>query len=687
MATSSRMRRRAAALAVLMAVSAFLLAVPGASAQAAPEDVPISGHGYGHGRGLSQWGAFGYATRFGWNHRQILAHYYSTAGTADIGNPEMTVRLAALDHTEPTVTSAQPFVAGGRQLAAGTAARISRNADGTWQLTTRSGCSGTVTGSTPVAQPVFATVADPGNDVTRMLTLCMPEPRAYRGALAVVWDGALHTVNRLPMEDYLRGVLPREVPASWGDAAGGAGTNALRAQAVAARSYAQSESRFPDAKTCDTTTCQVYNGAGLSGARIEDPRTDRAVADTSGDVLTIGGRVARTEFHSSSGGWTAGGTFPAVRDEGDVASPYRDWAVTLTRSGISAAFGVGPLQSITVLGRNGLGAEGGRVLSVRVTGTTRSVVVDGNAFRTALGLRSDWFAVGSFLPAFDPRRDDLSPVAVAAARTAAGTVLAAVRGTDRAVWVTTGTAAGFGAFQRIPGLLTQRGPAAVSFDGTRVHVHAVGDDRGLWQTWTDVDAQGRPRAWAPWQPLGGLLTTAPAVASAGNDRLAVVARGTDGALWSRAWTGAVWTAWTSLGGLAIGAPAVDVDGNGYRVLVVGTDGQVWSRGVAATGGPGADWTPALGHSALAPAASATAWWASSIRAVATGNGTGGVRETWGIGPVVDIGGLVTSAVALSEFGTTEVWAFARGSDNALWWNVVAGSGASSSWRRIGGTLA
>jgi hypothetical protein len=176
------------------------------------------------------------------------------------------------------------------------------------------------------------------------------------------------------------------------------------------------------------------------------------------------------------------------------------------------------------------------------------------------------------------------------------------------------------------------------------------------------------------------------VASVGNDRLAVVARGADGALWSRAWTGSVWTPWQSLGGLAISAPALDVDGGAYRVLVVGTDGGVWSRGVSATGGAGAGWTPVLGNSEVAPAASGTAWWARSIRAAATGNGTGGIRETWGTGPVVDIGGRITSGIALAEFGTTEVWAFARGGDNRLWWNVVTGSGASSSWRPVGGIL-
>jgi hypothetical protein len=114
-------------------------------------------------------------------------------------------------------------------------------------------------------------------------------------------------------------VVPRESPASWADQGGGAGLNALKAQAVAARSYAWAENRNPPLyKTCDTTACQVYGGAGLNGVRIEDARTDKAIADTAGEVRLLNGSVARTEFSSSTGGWTAGGTFPAVEDTGDV---------------------------------------------------------------------------------------------------------------------------------------------------------------------------------------------------------------------------------------------------------------------------------------------------------------------------------------------------------------------------------
>ena len=195
------------------------------------------------------------------------------------------------------------------------------------------------------------------------------------------------------MEDYLRGVVPRESPASWGDASGGKGMAALQAQAVAARSYAAAQNRYSWAKTCDNQNCQVYGGAGLNGVVTEDSRTNTAVTSTAGKVLTnSSGAIVSAEFSSSTGGWTAGGTFPAVQDLGDAASPNHDWSTTIPASTIGNAFGVGTLQSISTTG-NGLGADGGRVLTAAVKGSTRTVTVTGNQFRSTLGLMSDWFVV------------------------------------------------------------------------------------------------------------------------------------------------------------------------------------------------------------------------------------------------------------------------------------------------------
>ena len=113
--------------------------------------------------------------------------------------------------------------------------------------------------------------------------------------------------------------------------------HALRAQAVAARSYAWAERRSDWAQTCDTQSCQVYGGrASQDGATftdLEPATTDQAVDDTKGQVrvFTADGKVARTEFSSSTGGYTAGGTFPAVPDEGDAvdSNPSANWTARI----------------------------------------------------------------------------------------------------------------------------------------------------------------------------------------------------------------------------------------------------------------------------------------------------------------------------------------------------------------------
>jgi hypothetical protein len=147
----------------------------------------------------------------------------------------------------------------------------------------------------------------------------------------------------------------------------------------------------------------------------------------------------------------------------------------------------------------------------------------------------------------------------------------------------------------------------------------------------------------------------------------------------------VWSDWSSLGGRAISAPAVDVaDAGTYRALVVGTDGAVWQQPVSAVGTPLGGWAATGVSSSFAPGASATSGWSRDVRAVASSSGVG-IRQLWGNGAVVDIGGAVTSAVALQEFGGNSTWTFARGTDNALWLDVAT-AGGSSSWMRIGGAL-
>jgi hypothetical protein len=153
-------------------------------------------------------------------------------------------------------------------------------------------------------------------------------------------------------------------------------------------------------KTCDTAACQVYLGVqvqpdGGATTRLEDSRSDQAVADTAGVVRTMGdGNVARTEFSSSTGGWTAGGTFTAVPDDGDdtPSNPNHKWRVDVPVAAVQDAYpSVGTVKSVRVATRNGLGDWGGRATQVIIQGESGSMTVSGASFQTRLSLKSDWF--------------------------------------------------------------------------------------------------------------------------------------------------------------------------------------------------------------------------------------------------------------------------------------------------------
>ncbi|WP_309134390.1 SpoIID/LytB domain-containing protein [Cellulomonas sp.] len=409
MRTSSPRRplrtRAGAVVALLVAALAapFTAAVP--PAHAADTELVVTGRGWGHGRGMGQWGALGYAVDHGWSAQRILQHYYGNTTEGNVGNPEMTVELLSLLGKPLVVTGPGLTVtSGGRttSLGAGTAALRLTLSGSTVRVERGTGCVSAwtpVSGTFAANDTRVASTASPSS-IDNLVRVCEAAgERAYRGALSVVNHGGQQmTVNHLPTEAYLRGVVPRESPAGWASAGNGRGIEALKAQAVAARSYALSSRRPSGALTCDTTTCQVYGGAGVKTSAwtlMEDARADAAIAATAGSVRLLNGAVARTEFSSSTGGHTAGGVFPAVVDLGDAVAgnPRHTWSIRTTYATAAARLGTGPIRSIDVTGRNGLGADGGRVTQVTVrttAGTTHTF--SGNAVRSALGLYSDWFS-------------------------------------------------------------------------------------------------------------------------------------------------------------------------------------------------------------------------------------------------------------------------------------------------------
>ena len=151
------------------------------------------------------------------------------------------------------------------------------------------------------------------------------------------------------------------------------------------------------------------------------------MAATAGVVRRIGsaaGPIALTMFSSSSGGWTASSTlpFPAVQDLGDATAgnPYNTWRASIAASVITKAWpAIGEFTGITVTSRSGEGDWGGRVLTMTVDGTAGSVAVTGDAFRRAVGLRSNWFAAAGTQTVTDRCNGRTEPPVTAPAAVAA----------------------------------------------------------------------------------------------------------------------------------------------------------------------------------------------------------------------------------------------------------------------------
>ncbi|MFZ9716437.1 MAG: peptidoglycan-binding protein [Ilumatobacteraceae bacterium] len=398
-----------------------------------PGGVIIYGRGFGHGRGLSQYGAYGWATVHGWSWEQILDFYYGGAtgnsrSNLEAPNQEMTTWLSAMNNRQTGVVSDSGTMRlledpdQGRRFTS-MVAREKSGAQRVYQVwgsgerkCLNESDSPEAAGFTLIgefnetASFVTNSSQDPGASALDTVGLCEPrsasanQVRYYRGIVRAMNNtrNENRTINIARLDDYLRGVVPRESPASWGDTAGGAGMNALRAQAVAARSYSVTENRYAGlAKTCDTQDCQVYGGAALrtsvnaSPTVLESANTDRAVAETTGVVIrNPKGNVVRTEFSSSNGGRTAGGEFPALADEGDISanSSLMIWTRAFSAAQIVAKYPqVGVLTSVTTT-NDGLGGDfGGYTLDVTIAGTSGSVKVSGWAFRTAFGLPAPWF--------------------------------------------------------------------------------------------------------------------------------------------------------------------------------------------------------------------------------------------------------------------------------------------------------
>lgn len=386
------------ATAVTATLTAGLLTSPPASAKdpvlpvTPGSTLTLTGNGYGHGRGMSQWGAEG-AARQGVGYQQILAHYYpGTQLTSFSGR----VSVLITDDTDGKLVVAARKGLRAKQVGARKAWRLDRLRPGAkkWRVVGMPGGRSKLQFRTHRWRKLAVVSGDiefaGGRQPTRLI---LPgEDVQYRGTLraATPTPGSTDrdTVNLLGLDAYLKGVVPREVPASWQPAA-------LQAQSVAARTYAAFERADAPAgrhyQICDTESCQVYGGYSA-----EQPQTNAAIKATAKQVLTSGGALAFTQFSSSNGGWSVKGSFdylPAKQDPYDrVASPYTGWKASVTAADIQAKWPeIGTLTGVQVLTRDGNGDWGGRVLTLQLTGSAGTKTLTGDQFRLGLGLRSTWF--------------------------------------------------------------------------------------------------------------------------------------------------------------------------------------------------------------------------------------------------------------------------------------------------------
>jgi SpoIID/LytB domain protein len=377
--------RTLAALSVLAAAVALAAAPHAARSSATPYVAParsgvlflLSGHGWGHGVGMGQWGAQGYAQQ-GYTYDQILSAYYPGTTLGQTNATSIRVLLADAK-SSLTISSGRPLTV--------------EDGDGIVHA-----LNAGKTTLTPALQ--LAVDGGPGQALAPPLTFSpasgskLKFGRTYRGQIVVdVVKGKLRAINVLPLDQYLYGVVPAEEPSSWLPAA-------LDAQAVAARSYALASRRA-------AAPFDVYadgRSQAYLGVSAEKPTGTQAVNETSGEVLFFGSHVADTLFSSSTGGLTqsaadafgsAGKPYlTSVKDPYDTLSPYHSWGpVPVTAKTLGQALHVAGRVVDASVTRN----PSKRVRTIKLTalvqGKPSTTAVAGGFTASALSLRSTWFSV------------------------------------------------------------------------------------------------------------------------------------------------------------------------------------------------------------------------------------------------------------------------------------------------------
>jgi SpoIID/LytB domain protein len=408
-------------LAVTLILSSLGSAVAPEPAFADPV-FEITGRGWGHGVGLSQHGARGYASSpYNWGYARILSHYYQ--GTTTAVRPAATMRVnLAKNNTARGSWWVQSGNTGQQLVIAESGNNTNRltlsGANSYWiviknnKVEVYANGSSAPTGSAlrVFSSSVFVTSGSGGVRTNSATGMYDTFGLVWRGQILIdkITTTTARAINYVDLEYYLWGVVPSEMPSTWP-------ANALRAQAVAARSYAYSEA-WASGKTGAVVACsdayQVYLGMNNERAA-----TTAAVNDTAGQVVVYGNTLVKTYFSSASGGHTANSedvwvtAYPYYKGvpDADTSSPYfSSWGdpikhtgsglATRLRSSSSTSSNTRPTPTI-VLGLTLDRATSGHVRNVDILWSDgQTTRVRGSNFRTALGLRSTKFYVNAPTP-------------------------------------------------------------------------------------------------------------------------------------------------------------------------------------------------------------------------------------------------------------------------------------------------
>lgn len=369
------------------------------------------GLGYGHGVGMSQYGAKGRALA-GQTAEQILAAYFKGA-TLSTTSATRLVRVRVLSGFAAPSTAPLVLVGrGGTWGFTGTETVFPADAQlRAWRGTTSTGAGSTTTWQVRVLAPDGTTVLHsavvsgapvmrPLDPSTSLRVTSGPSIyNSYRGSLVLVLGtSSVSVVNHVELDQYLRGVVPAEMPTSWP-------VEALRAQVLAARSYAMRELNNATGTydMVDDSRSQIYRG--ILGER---PVTDALIAAEPGAVIRSGTTIVKAFFFSTGGGATENNEYVFVSSKGtpgtsrvaylrgitdrspdgvpyDLDAPYYDWATSsLSRATLSAMFAKDPrtdVGSVTQLDLRRRGVSG-RLYQVVMYGSKGTKTVSADTFRS-----------------------------------------------------------------------------------------------------------------------------------------------------------------------------------------------------------------------------------------------------------------------------------------------------------------